>query len=107
MFQDQGITLVSPAAGDGNLVSRNEEILLDARRSFYEEVKRKNKNAKKLKFGHYIGEKTSTTLQKQKYIFYLFFLGKTLLPSFILFFSSLYWGYGLGHYYGWIMALKL
>ena len=73
VFQEQGITLVSPAAGDGNLASRNEEILLNARRSFYEEVKRKNKNAKKLKFGQYIGEQASTTLQKQKYIFYLFF----------------------------------
>ena len=50
--------MVSPASAPdaSNLISRNEEILVGARRSYYEEAKRKNLNEKRLKFGQYCGK---------------------------------------------------
>ena len=57
IFQLQEITVVTQASvpGASNLISRNEEILVEARRSYYEEVKQKKLNEKNLKFGQYCG----------------------------------------------------
>ena len=57
MFQLQEITVVTQASvpGASNLISRNEEILVEARRSYYEEAKQKKLNEKNLKFGQYCG----------------------------------------------------
>ena len=48
--------MVSPTCGPSNLVSRNEEILVNARKSFYEEARVKKRHEKQLKLGHYIGK---------------------------------------------------
>ena len=57
IFQLQEITVVTQASvpGASNLISRNEEILVEARQSYYEEVKQKKLNEKNLKFGQYCG----------------------------------------------------
>ena len=57
IFQLQEITVVTQASvpGASNLISRNEEILVEARRSYYEEAKQKKLNEKNLKFGQYCG----------------------------------------------------
>ena len=46
IFQLQEITVVTQASvpGASNLISRNEEILVEARRNYYEEVKQKKLN---------------------------------------------------------------
>ena len=46
IFQLQEITVVPQASvpGASNLISRNEEILVEARRNYYEEVKQKKLN---------------------------------------------------------------
>ena len=44
------------AKESNNLFSRNEEVLVGARRSYYEEVKRAKTNEQKLQFGQYIGK---------------------------------------------------
>ena len=57
IFQLHEITVVTQASvpGASNLISRNEEILVEARQSYYEEVKQKKLNEKNLKFGQYCG----------------------------------------------------
>ena len=42
--------------GPNDLISRNEEVLVDARRSYYEEASRGKINQKRLQFGQYLGE---------------------------------------------------
>ena len=46
----------APLSGSNNLISRNEEILLKSRKSYYDEVKKQKKNEKRLEFGQYIGK---------------------------------------------------
>ena len=49
---------MSPAsslAGPSNLISRNEKILVEARKNYYEQVSKEKKNEQKVKFGHYLG----------------------------------------------------
>ena len=57
---------MSPASATNNLVSRDEEVLVEARRRYYEGVKREKRNAEKLQFGQYIGEKISLDLTKKE-----------------------------------------
>ena len=42
--------------GPSTLISRNEETMVQARRSYYEQVNKEKKNEQKLQFGQYIGE---------------------------------------------------
>jgi len=63
------------------------KVLVEARKNFYKKISEEKKHEKRLKFGQY--------------------MSKTVLPSFILIFSCLYWGYGLGHYWGWIKESDL
>ena len=48
--------MVSPAISSNKLVSRNEEVLVEARRDFYKKISEEKKNEKRLQFGQYIGE---------------------------------------------------
>ena len=60
--QDEGITIVAPAKGPNDMVSRNEEVLVDARRKYYEKVSRNTKNKKRLQFGEYTGKEYLYTI---------------------------------------------
>ena len=57
-----GITKVTPVMScvdndDANaLVSRNEKVMVDARRNFYENVDKSKTNEMQLKTGRYLGE---------------------------------------------------
>ena len=54
-----GVTVVSPASSlpePSNLISRNEEILVEARRNYYKEASKEKHHEKQLRFGHYIGK---------------------------------------------------
>ena len=46
----------SPVTGSNNLISRNEETLVEARRSYYEKASREKINKKRLEFGQYMGK---------------------------------------------------
>ena len=62
---------VTPA----DLITRNEKVEFEARKEFYEKLVYTNKRSKRL----------------QKFQF----IGKTILPAFIISFSALYFMYGL------------
>ena len=49
--------MVSPAsdATANKLVSRNEEVMVNARRNFYQKIRKERKHEKRLEFGQYIG----------------------------------------------------
>ena len=50
---------MSPAPteiGASTLISRNEETMVQARKSYYDKANKAKKNEQKLKFGQYIGE---------------------------------------------------
>ena len=53
----------APIVGASNLISRNEEILLKSRKQYYEEVKKENRNKKRLELGQYIGK---TIIKRQE-----------------------------------------
>ena len=44
--------------GPENLISRNEEILVEARRNYYKKASEEKQHAKQLEFGHYLGNIT-------------------------------------------------
>ena len=57
VLQSQGITVVTPAVGTTDLVSRNEEVLVEARKEYYRMANQatETKNQKRLQFGQYAG----------------------------------------------------
>ena len=58
-MKGKGVTFVAPAhtdKGPSTLISRNEETMVQARRSYYEQVNKEKKNEQKLQLGQYIGE---------------------------------------------------
>ena len=82
---------MKPAKSANDLISTNERVMVEARKKYYE-----NTNNKKIvQTGQYIGLKILHEIFEIQH----FILGKKVLPAFILLFSFLYWGYGLGHYF--------
>ena len=88
-----------PEVQDSELVSRNEKLLVNARRNFYEKTKKfeDERHAKCLKFGQKIG-KFAVRWRLNKYYYSS---GQKILPLFVLVFSVIYWSYGLANYYGY------
>ena len=44
------------------MVSRDEKVLVDARRKYYEKINRNMKNKKRLQFGEYTGKENLFTI---------------------------------------------
>ena len=63
------------------MVSRDEKVLVDARRKYYEKINRGMKNKKRLQFGEYTGKDNLYTIQpltssRQLIIYFITFQAK-------------------------------
>ena len=77
----------------GNMIDRNEEKLVEARKDFYERANANSSTVARLQF---IG-KLKTRRRSVKS--FLFVTGRVVIPFVIVIFSILYWSYGLMHYF--------
>ena len=97
-------TIIDVSVND--LISRNERDMVEARKDYYENAKKLNAgntNGNRLKMGQFVGMVfyCSSSIWCAIFLIVFFIPGIVVLPLFIILFSLLYWGYGMGHYYGW------
>ena len=74
-----------------NMIDRNEEKLVEARKDFYERANANSDTVARLQFIGKLGENIRNISK--------YFLGRVVIPFVIVIFSIIYWTYGLMHYF--------
>ena len=75
-----------------DLVARDEEVEVDARRELYETIKTGKERVERWRM-------MGLLLINNNCLLYHLILAKVFLPVMMGIFSTLYWGYGLYHYF--------